>query len=72
MDIPKISLGFEKSAEEGNNVFVLNDTVEVNHQYDKSPIFLQLAQQYIATQLTTRVFPESELHQLWELEVRPF
>ena len=43
--INHMSLGFERSADEGNGVYV--NEIEVNHQYDKSSIFLELAREYI-------------------------
>lgn len=70
LDIPRISLGFEKSADEGNRVFVAHNTVEVNHQYDKSQPFLALTQSYITKHITDRVQIGSVLHDMWELEVR--
>jgi hypothetical protein len=43
--IPEVSLGYERSADEGNGVFVGGE--EVNHQYDKSSRFLASASAYI-------------------------
>jgi hypothetical protein len=69
LDIPRISLGFEKSADEGNRVFVAHNTVEVNHQFDKSQPFLALTQSYITKHITDRVQVGSVLHDMWELEI---
>lgn len=67
--IPKISLGYEKSADEGNGVFVCHNRVEVNHQYDKSQLFMTAAQQYIAEHIDPTLVATSRLSHLWELEV---
>lgn len=60
-------LGFEKSADEGNGVFVQD--IEVNHQYDKSSRFLALSTEYIRQHLTSSTVAKSALHHLWELEI---
>lgn len=73
LHIPTIALGHEKSANEGNRVYI--DTLEVNHQYDKSQIFLQLTKTYIFTcidslSLQSQPFEAySALGELWELEI---
>eukprot|EP01038_Epipyxis_sp_PR26KG_P009134 gene9134-12320_t len=66
-DIPEIVLGHEKSADEGNGVFVNN--VEVNHQYDKSSMFLSIASDYSMKYITSQLIIRSALTQLWELQI---
>jgi hypothetical protein len=66
----EVSLGYEKSADEGNGVFV--GEREVNHQYDKSSVFMALAQQYIHDCLSSTLRVFSPLMDLWELEVSCF
>ena len=67
-------LGHEKSADDGNGVYIL-DTLhdqkvyEVNHQYDKSNVFLNLSQQYVDAFCTRDVVITSPLRNMWELEV---
>lgn len=65
--INSVSLGFEKSADEGNGVYV-ND-VEVNHQYDKSSVFLAKAKQYINRHINPTLSVSSRLANMWELEI---
>lgn len=60
-----IHLGHEKSADEGNNVFLSNG-LEVNHQYDKSAAFVALTEAYL-TPISTRI--STPLAKLYELEV---
>lgn len=68
--VSRVSLGFEKSADEGNGVFVRGGRLEVNHQYDKSSAFLRAAQQYVARSLAPQLQAASALSDLWELQVR--
>ena len=62
-----VSLGFERSADEGNGVYV-ND-VEVNHQYDKSSVFLAHVKQYISRHINPTLSVDSVLSNMWELEI---
>ena len=83
--IEEVRLGYERSADEGNGVFVQG--LEVNHQFDKSSAFLRAAQEYALLHLTpsgcdasssgTEVVEAREgvrvvstLHGLWEIQVR--
>ena len=85
--IEEVRLGYERSADEGNGVFVQG--LEVNHQFDKSSAFLRAAQEYALLHLTpsgcdasssdTEVVEASEgvrvvstLHGLWEIQVRSY
>ena len=65
--INHVSLGFERSADEGNGVYV--NEVEVNHQYDKSSIFLELAREYINRHINPKLSVYSLLSNMWELEI---
>lgn len=65
--IPYVSLGYEKSADEGNGVYV--GVREVNHQYDKSSIFMTHAAQYIKQYIHSQVVVESHLRDMLEIEV---
>ena len=67
LNIPTISLGFEKSADFGNGVYF--NGAEVNHQYDKSSIFLSRANAYIERNITEHVKAVSPLAHLWELDI---
>jgi hypothetical protein len=60
-------LGFEQSADEGNGIYV--GEIEVNHQYDKSSVYLQRTREYIQMFLDPRLKAESALDKLSELEV---
>lgn len=66
-DISSVSLGFEKSADEGNGI-VMNG-IEVNHQYDKSSVFLKLASEFIYANLNLSLSVYSPLSEMWELEI---
>lgn len=68
--VSRVSLGFERSADEGNGVFVRGGRLEVNHQYDKSSAFLGAAQRYVARSLAPQLRATSALSDLWELQVR--
>lgn len=68
--VSRVSLGFERSADEGNGVFVRGGRLEVNHQYDKSSAFLRAAQRYVARSLAPQLQAASALSDLWELQVR--
>jgi hypothetical protein len=63
----EVHMGFEKSADFGNGVYV-ND-VEVNHQFDKSSAFLQAARAYITRFLSPTLRVISPLDAMWDLEV---
>ena len=63
-----ISFGFEKSADEGNAVFLAGR--EVNHQYDKSSVFMEMASKYVKQAISADVKVFSPLTNMWELEVR--
>ncbi len=64
----EISLGYEKSADEGNGVYVGDR--EVNHQYDKSSYFLTIGKNYVNEVLRVEyVNVYSPLMNMWELEV---
>lgn len=65
--IKEVSFGYERSADEGNGVYVAG--CEVNHQYDKSSAFLAQAQGYIARFIDPEVCVKSILHGMWELQV---
>jgi hypothetical protein len=65
--VREVRLGYERSADEGNGVFVQGR--EVNHQYDKSSAFLQLAQAYVKRWIDPEVSVTSTLHGLWEIQV---
>eukprot|EP01034_Spumella_vulgaris_P022051 gene22051-28146_t len=65
--ITSVSLGFERSADEGNGVFV--DGIEVNHQYDKSSAFVTLASAYVTRYLHPALRVFSPLKDMWELEI---
>lgn len=80
-----IWLGYERSADEGNNVYWHGQ--EVNHQYDKSSTFLHSVRRYLRCfESTTEedaaeegregmgggcvgITIASPLHDMWELEV---
>jgi hypothetical protein len=66
----EVWLGFERSADEGNGVYWQGH--EVNHQYDKSSIFLHSVREYLTEkhpQLSS-VILRSTLQNLWEIDVR--
>jgi hypothetical protein len=65
--IGKVVLGFEKSADYGNNIHLHG--LEVNHQYDKSSQFLKLASMYTEAHLTEGLELVSPLSGMWELEI---
>jgi len=65
--IPLVYLGHEKSADEGNGVYV--NGVEVNHQYDKSTAFLQMASEYTAKYITPNIQIRSAVKNMWEIEI---
>lgn len=70
----EVYLGHEKSADEGNGVFILDSLYgdkiyEVNHQYDKSNVFLNLSQQYVDLFFSNDILITSPLRNMWELEV---
>lgn len=60
-------LGCERSADEGNGVCWRGE--EVNHQYDKSSQFMQLANQFVHNELCLPVRISSPLTRIWELEI---
>jgi hypothetical protein len=68
-----VTFGYEKSANEGNHIYMKG--VEINHQYDKSLIFLQLAQEYIHSisarygSSDSTITVVSPLHEMWEIEI---
>jgi hypothetical protein len=64
----EISLGFEKSADEGNGVFIAER--EVNHQFDKSSEFVDKTQSFILNELQiSNIQTLSPLAEMWELEI---
>ncbi|MGB4192162.1 MAG: hypothetical protein WBJ81_06450 [Rickettsiales bacterium] len=65
--VRQVQLGLERSADEGNGVFV--DGQEVNHQFDKSSAFLAQAQEYIHRFIDPDMKVVSTLHGLWEIQV---
>jgi hypothetical protein len=67
LKIPAIQLGFERSADFGNGMHFLGK--EVNHQYDKSSMFLERANAYIHSNVTECVTAYSSLADKWELEI---
>jgi UDP-N-acetyl-alpha-D-muramoyl-L-alanyl-L-glutamate epimerase len=67
MNIPRIHLGYERSADFGNGVMLRGR--EVNHQYDKSSTFLLLVNNYIGKEITASVAVESTLADMWEVEI---
>jgi len=67
LEIPAIQLGFERSADFGNGMHFLGK--EVNHQYDKSSMFLERANTYIHSKITESVTAYSSLSDKWELEI---
>eukprot|EP01039_Chlorochromonas_danica_P007995 gene7995-8817_t len=64
-----ISFGHEKSADEGNNLFLPNTTIEVNHQYDKSSPYMRLSQTYIEDFITKDVTLSTPLSHIYEVEI---
>lgn len=68
-DISQIHLGHELAADEGNGVYINNGTLEVNHQYDKSSAFVDLAAEYIRNNITTDITICAPLNKLSELEI---
>jgi hypothetical protein len=68
--VRQVQLGLERSADEGNGVFV--EGQEVNHQFDKSSAFLAQAQEYIHGFIDPQITVVSTLHGLWEIQVLPF
>jgi hypothetical protein len=60
-------MGFEKSADFGNGIY-MND-VEVNHQFDKSSVFLRAASRYISAFISPGLLVTSPLDAMWDLEV---
>ena len=66
-----VAFGYEKSANEGNHVFI--NGMEINHQYDKSRDFLELAQHYIRSiskqYRGSDITVVSPLHEMWEIEI---
>lgn len=67
-----ISFGHEKSADEGNNLFLSNTDIEVNHQYDKSSPYMRLSQAYIKDFITKDVTLSTPLSNIYEVEVSTF
>jgi hypothetical protein len=64
-----IHLGHEKSADFGNNVFLANG-LEVNHQYDKSSAYVQLAKQHVQRHVMAELDIATPLAHLYEIDVR--
>ena len=51
----------------GNNVYI-ND-MEINHQFDKSSIFLSKASDYIRKYIDNQVVVQSPISSMWELQI---
>jgi len=60
-------LGYERSADVGNNVFV--NGIEVNHQFDKSSAFLARAVDYIRCHIGSQIVIQSPISSMWELQI---
>ena len=63
-----IHLGHEKSADFGNNVFLANG-LEVNHQYDKSSAYVQLAKEHVQRDVMAELKIVTPLAEMYEIDV---